>query len=371
MKSVLVNTKTKNYPVYIGRNVFKLLPELVAKYKLPNRVLIILDKNVEQIYGHFIKKVINSFAAKKYYMVIISSEKIKSYSSANQIFSRLYEEKFGRDTLLVSIGGGTIGDLAGFVASTYMRGIPLIHVPTTLLSSVDSSIGGKTGINFKEAKNLIGTFYHPEFVIIDTNFLISLPKEELISGFGEVIKYSFLVDKKFHSALLSDYKYLMKKDIEFLNKIIYESVKIKSVIVSRDEKEVTGLRKILNLGHTFAHAFESGSSYKLSHGKSVIAGIISALILSFEKKIIDEFQLHFMLQLPMKFLSADNIKKINSTVIFNLMAHDKKIKDGKIRFVLIKDFGEILVAVSVDKKTVIKSLEKTKKIWFKRATAGL
>ena len=371
MRSVLVNTITKNYPVYIGNNVFRLLPEFVAKHNLPKRVFVILDKNVERIYGSSIKRVINSFAAKKFYLILASSEKIKSLSSANQIFKNLYEEEFGRDTLLVAIGGGTIGDLAGFIASTYMRGISLVQIPTTLLSSVDSSIGGKTGVNFHKAKNLIGTFYLPEFVIIDTNFIKSLPKEEMISGFGEVIKYSFLTDKKFYLTLLSGYKLLLKKDAKFLNKIIYESVKIKSAVVSKDEKEITGLRKILNFGHTFAHAYESGSSYKLSHGKAVIAGIVNALILSFEKKLIDEFQLHYMLQLPMKFQSIVNINKINSNSIYNLMRHDKKSRNGKIKFVMFKNFGEILVDVSIDKKSVISSVEKTEKIWFKRATAGL
>jgi 3-dehydroquinate synthase len=315
--------------------------------------------------------VINRFAVKKFYLTLTSSEKIKSFNSANQIFSKLCKEEFGRDTLLIAIGGGTIGDVAGFIASTYMRGISLIHIPTTLLSVVDSSIGGKTGINFQQGKNLIGTFYHPDMVLIDTNFINSLPEEELISGIGEVIKYSFLTDKKFYSTLLSDYKFLLKKDFNFINNIIYESVRIKAAVISKDEKEVTGLRKILNFGHTFAHAFESGSSYTLSHGKAVIAGIVSALIMSYEKKLIDEFQLHYMLQLPLKFKSTVNIIKMNSEAIYNLMAHDKKNRDGKIQFVLIKNFGEILVDVSVDKKSVIKSLEKTEKIWFKRATAGL
>jgi 3-dehydroquinate synthase len=371
LKSVLVNTKTKSYPVYIGNNVFRLLPDFVAKHNLSKRVFVILDKNVDRIYGASIKNVIDSFASKKYYLILTSSEKIKSLSSTNQIFSDLYKEEFGRDTLIIAIGGGTIGDLAGFVASTYMRGISLVHIPTTLLSAVDSSIGGKTGINFKQAKNIIGSFFHPEFVIIDTNFVKSLPIEEVISGFGEVIKYSFLTDEKFYSTLLSSYKLLLKKDAKFLNKIIYESVKIKSAVVSKDEKEVTGLRKILNFGHTFAHAYESGSSYKVSHGKAVILGIVNAIILSYERKLIDEFQLHYMLQLPMKFQSLSNITKMNSNAIYNLMAHDKKSRNGKIKFVMIKNFGEILVDVSIDKKSVIRSVEKTKKIWFKRATAGL
>jgi 3-dehydroquinate synthase/shikimate kinase/3-dehydroquinate synthase len=351
--------------------VLKILPEFISKHNLPKRVFVILDKNVGQIYGQSIKKVINNIAIKKFYLTLASSEKIKSFGFVNQIIQKLYEEGFGRDTLLIAIGGGTIGDLAGFIASTYMRGISLIHIPTTLLSAVDSSIGGKTGINFQEAKNLIGTFYHPEMVLIDPNFIKSLPEEELISGFGEVIKYSFLTDKKFYSTLLSDYKLLMKKDNNFLNKIIYKSVRIKSAVVSKDEKEVTGLRKILNFGHTFAHAFESHSSYKLSHGKAVISGMVSALILSFQKKLIDENQLNYMLQLPMKFQSRVNLKRLNSESILNSMAHDKKNKDGKIQFVMIKNFGEILVDVCVDKKSVLKSLEKTEKIWFKRATAGL
>ena len=150
-------------------------------------------------------------------------------------------------------GGGTIGDVAGFVASTYMRGVPLVHIPTTLLSAVDSSIGGKTAINFREAKNLIGTFYQPSFVIIDTNFFYSLPKKELISGLGEVIKYSYLTDGKFHSDLYSKYNLLLNRDVDYLIKVVYECVKIKSAIVSKDEKETIGIRKILNFGHTFAH----------------------------------------------------------------------------------------------------------------------
>jgi 3-dehydroquinate synthase len=300
-----------------------------------------------------------------------ASERIKSFETVSQVFTRLYEEKFGRDTLLIAIGGGTVGDVAGFAASTYMRGLPLIHVPTTLLSAVDSSIGGKTGINFKEAKNFIGTFYQPSMVLIDTNFLNSLIEEELISGFGEVIKYSYLTNRKFYSTLLSGYNLLMKKDSGFLKKIIYESVKIKSAVVSEDENEITGLRKILNLGHTFAHAFESSSSYKLSHGKAVIAGIVSALILSFEKDLMDENQLNYMLELPLKFQPSIKMKSINKEDIFRIMIYDKKNREGKIKFILIKNFGEILIDVVVDKKSVFKSLEKTDQIWFKRATAGL
>ncbi|MDZ7626365.1 MAG: 3-dehydroquinate synthase [Ignavibacteriaceae bacterium] len=328
----------------------------------PKRIFVIIDRNVERIYGAAIRKAIEAVAVKKYFLVLPASERIKSFKTVSQIFTRLYEEQFGRDTLLIAIGGGTIGDVAGFAASTYMRGISLVHVPTTLLSAVDSSIGGKTGINFKEAKNLIGTFYHPALVLIDTNFLKSLPETELISGFGEIIKYSYLTDGDLYSTLLSDYELLLRKDLNFLEKIIFESVKIKSAVVSKDEYEKTGLRKILNFGHTFAHAFESNSAYKLSHGKAVIAGIISALFLSSEMGLISEKQLNYMLELPLKFKSSIRLKNLNEKELLRLMEYDKKNREGKIKFVLIKDFGEILIDMDADRKLIYKALKRTKKI---------
>lgn len=362
MKKVIVNTASNRYPVFIGSNIFEALPGLIKKYRLPKRVFVILDKNVERIYGSSIKKIINGFAAKKYFLVLPASERIKSFKTLKQIFTGLYEEKFGRDTLLISIGGGTVGDVAGFAASTYMRGIPMVHIPTTLLSAVDSSIGGKTGINFNEAKNLIGSFYQPSLVLIDTSFLWSLPEDELISGFGEVIKYSYLTDGKLYSTILSDHTSLLKKDLRFFSDIIYESVKIKAAVVSEDEFEKSGLRKILNFGHTFAHAFESNSAYRLSHGKAVIAGIVCALSLSFVMGLISEKQLIYMLELPLKFKSHIHLKNFNEKEIFRLMNYDKKNREGKTKFVLIKNYGEILIDMEADRKLILKALKRTKKI---------
>jgi len=362
LKKVIVNTASNSYPVFIGSNIFDALPRLINKHSLPKHVFVILDKNVEQIYGSSIWKVINTFAVKKYYLVLPASERLKSFKTIIQIFTRFYEEKFGRDTLLISIGGGTVGDVAGFAASTYMRGIPLLHIPTSLLSAVDSSIGGKTGINFDVAKNLIGTFYHPALVLIDTNFLKSLPETELISGFGEIIKYSYLTDGDLYSTLLSEYELLLRKESNFLKKIINESVKIKSAVVLKDEYEKTGLRKILNFGHTFAHAFESNAAYKLSHGKAVIAGIISALFLSSEIGLISEMQLNYMLELPLKFKSSIQLKNLNEKELLRFMEYDKKNREGKIKFVLIKNFGEILIDIDADRKLVYQALKRAKKV---------
>jgi 3-dehydroquinate synthase len=362
LKKITVNTAANNYPVFIGTDIFKSFLELTKEFNLPKRVFVIIDKKVELLYGAFIKKVITSFASKFYFLSLPSSERVKSFKTLTKIFTRLFEEKFARDTLVIAIGGGTIGDVAGFAASTYMRGVQLVHVPTTLLSVVDSSVGGKNAINFKEIKNLVGTFQQPSFVVSDTRFLESLPKKELISGLGEVIKYSYLTDGKFYSDLLSKFSLLLNKDSEYLRKVVYECIKIKSAVVSKDEKEISGVRKILNFGHTFAHAFESNSFYRLSHGQAVIAGIISALFLSFKKGLINKNKLAYMMNLPVRFKSFIHLKKIDESEIVRLMAYDKKSTGNKNNFVLIKNFGEILIDMNANKKEIYWALSETRKV---------
>lgn len=362
MNKVLVKSIKQNYPVFVGSNTLSILPELISEYDLPKRIFVILDRNIEQYFGNKIRRTINAAAEKINYSVVTASEKNKSLDAAVKIYSALYKQQFGRDTLIISIGGGTIGDLAGFIASTYMRGVSLVHLPTTLLSMVDSSIGGKAGVNFREAKNLIGSFNSPSFVLIDTNYLQTLPGKEIISGFGEVIKYSYLTDKQFYNKLLSDFHLFEKLDLKFINEIILQCIKIKSAVVSVDEFEKSGLRKILNFGHTFAHAYESVSNYQISHGKAVIIGIINALLLSNELGLINQKRFDNLIELPMKFKAELKSTKFDGEDIFRSMRYDKKNKEGQNRFVLIKDFGEILVDVRANKKAVLKALNKTSKI---------
>ena len=362
LKKITVKTTTNRYPVFIGTDIFKSLPDLIKEFNFPNRAFIIIDKKVELLYGHLIKKAISSFAGKTYFLFLHSSERIKSFNTVTKIFNRLIDEKFARDSLVIAIGGGTIGDVAGFAASTYMRGVPLAHVPTTLLSVVDSSVGGKNAINFKEVKNLVGTFYQPSIVVSDTRFFKSLSRKELISGLGEVIKYSYLTDSKFYSDLLSNFDLLINGSSDYLRKVAYECIKIKSAVVSKDEKEISGIRKILNFGHTFAHAFESHSSYTLSHGQAVTAGIISALFLSFKKGLINKNQLDYMISLPVRFKSFIHLKKIDADEIIRLIAYDKKSIGDKTNFVLIKNFGEILIDIKADKKEIYWALNETKKL---------
>lgn len=362
MKKVLIKSIKQNYPVFVGSETLPFLPELISEYDLPKRIFVILDRNIEHHFGNEIKETVDAMAEQIHYSVVTASEKNKSFDAAAKIYSALYKQQFGRDTLIIAIGGGTIGDLAGFIASTYMRGVALVHIPTTLLSMVDSSIGGKTGLNFMEAKNLIGSFYQPSFVLIDTNFLRTLPKKEIISGFGEVIKYSFLTDKQFYIKLLLDFHLLKKLNSKFIVEIILQCIKIKSAVVMEDEFEKSGLRKILNFGHTFAHAYESVSNYQISHGIAVIIGIINALHLSNELGLINQIQLDKMIELPMKLKDELKLTNFDEEDIFRSMRYDKKNKEGRNRFVLIKNFGEILVDVPAKKHSVIKTLSKTRKI---------
>jgi 3-dehydroquinate synthase len=362
LKKVSVKSVLKSYPVYIGNNTFSLLPDLIKKYYFTGKIFVIIDRKVNLYFENEIKQVLKSISDKINFLILAASEKNKSLDSASKIFSILHKEKCGRDTLLIVIGGGTIGDLAGFVASTYMRGVSLVHIPTTLLSMVDSSIGGKSGVNFKSAKNFIGTFYPPSFVVCDTNFLKTLPQAQISSGLGEVIKYSYLTDVEFNSYLLTNLQSLKKSKLDFFTDIIFQCAKIKSAVVSKDEFEKSGLRKILNFGHTFAHAYESISDYKISHGKAVIIGILNALHLSAQMGLISQQQLDKMAELPLKFKDELKITDFDENIIYTLMCYDKKNVAGLNRFVLIRNFGELLLDVEANKSSILKSIKKTKKI---------
>jgi len=234
-----------------------------------------------------------------------------------------------------------------------------VHVPTTLLASVDSSIGGKTGINYYKRKNLVGSFYQPQFVIIDTNFLQTLPAAEIKSGAGEIIKYAFLSNKDFYNYLLQNFSELLLLNSKVLSKVISESVLIKAGVVSQDEKE-TGLRKILNFGHTFAHAFESHSGYKIKHGEAVIGGIIAALFLSHKLKFFSDEKLESYLRFLSVYKLPPTKKKVNNNIILEVMHLDKKKIGDRIKFVLLKDIGNLVIDVEIENREIFYALDKLK-----------
>ena len=362
MKKINLKLSKSSYNIFIGKYNYSQIIEEIKKINLNKNILIVIDENVERFWGEYIKKPFANYGNKINYYSIKSGEKSKSYKELNKIYSFLLNNNFGRDTLIISIGGGVTGDLTGYAASTFMRGVQIIHVPTTLLAAVDSSIGGKTGINFNNKKNMIGTFYQPNFVLIDINFLSSLPKKEITSGIGEVIKYAFLSTPDFFYFVRDNIEKVYYNDDKVINELIVKSASIKSAVVSQDERE-SGLRKILNLGHTFAHAIESDLNFKIKHGEAVTAGIISALYLSNKMGILTKNRVRDYLSLPLKINLPNNLFYLNEENMVNIMHLDKKSRDGMINFILLSEIGNILVDVKASKNDILNSILKLKEIF--------
>ena len=358
MSTIKLQVKKGNqkYPIIIGNNILYKLQELLEKNSINfNQCLIVADKNVP---SKLIDRVLNFLPKKKISLHYFKAdEKNKNQKSIDEILFILLNKNFNRNDCVISIGGGITGDVSGFAASIFKRGLKFVNMPTTLLSQVDSSIGGKTGINSKYGKNLIGAFYQPSLVISDINFLKSLPKRELICGYGEILKHALIADKKFFTFLHKNSSKILDLKSPLIEKVIYQSCLIKKKVVETDEKEI-GIRKILNLGHTFAHAYEAtlGYSKKLNHGEAVILGIRTAAKFSLANKILNikDFELieeHLnKLNLPRNINKFFTIKDINK--ILSFMKKDKKNNTNKLNLVLLKKIGLPIYKLEFESKKV-------------------
>ena len=292
-----------------------------------------------------------------------SNEKNKNLDTINKILQILLNKNFSRLDCVMTIGGGITGDVGGFAASLYKRGLKFINIPTTLLSQVDSSLGGKTGVNTSEGKNLIGSFYQPKIVISDSEFLRSLPRREIICGYGEIFKHSLILNKIFYKYLNNNSLNIINLKSPFIEKAIFESCKIKKKIVEKDEKE-KGIRKILNFGHTFAHAYEAtlGYSKRLNHGEAVILGIVTALKFSLDTKLIklkecNEIMSHiYELKLPSDVKNYFSSKNLNT--ILSFMMKDKKNISEKINLILLKKIGSTVIDNQYNRLKIKKFLKK-------------
>ena len=359
---LIIKTKTEKYPIIIGSNLTSNISKIFRENSINfEKCFIVVDKNIPKKFVSNIKK---SLKNKKIYVLFFNaSEKNKNLNSINKILEILLKANFTRNDCLISLGGGITGDTAGFAASLFKRGLKFINIPTTLLAQVDSSIGGKTGVNSKYGKNLIGSFYQPTIVLSDTQFLKSLSKREIICGYGEILKHSLIRNKNFFNFLNKNFINVLNLSSPFIEKAIYESCKIKKKVVEKDEKE-KGLRKILNFGHTFAHAFEAGLgySYKLNHGEAVILGMKTALSFSLREKILSKNDYNLIInhidnsQLPFSIKKYFSIKDLNK--ILSFMVKDKKNNSDKINLVLLKKIGKPIFNKQYSKKNLSKFLGK-------------
>ena len=350
-KKIKIKSIEKNYYIEIKYNFFR--NKLINLIKNKNKIIIIIDRNVEYLLNN-IKFKNNIFIIK-----IKGSEKIKNFNNYEILTKKILSFGVDRNSIVIAIGGGTIGDLSGFVASTILRGVKFILMPTTLLSQVDSSIGGKNGINTNLGKNLIGTFYQPDEVFIDPKILKSLPKKELKSGYAEIVKHALINDIFFFNWLDKNYKRIFKFEQNALVYAIHKSIKIKAKFIETDSKEIlinNKSRALLNFGHTFGHALETLYEYKnkITHGEAISIGMIIASKLSNKLSTLKTNELIKITDHLCKVGLPIYDNKINNKKILSIIQKDKKNNDGKINLILLKKIGKAYYSRNVNKKYIIK-----------------
>lgn len=360
MKKIDIKIPGKEYPVYVGENIFDRLTRLVVSHQLPKNLFVVIDRNIYDLHKTKFEQCFSNLSGKIFVHIFNSSETNKNLRSVEKIYTDLINNGFGRDTLIIAIGGGITGDITGYAAATFSRGVQFVQVPTTLLATIDSSVGGKTGVNFGKTKNIIGAFHQPEFILVDTLFLRTLPEDEIICGVGEIVKNAFLTDQQFFNDLKNNLPKLLKIDKSFTSKIIETSIRYKGDVVAKDEKE-SGLRKILNLGHTFSHAIEVEQNYNIKHGQAVTIGLVCALELSRQLDLLSEKFFEKYIQLPLLLKDKIVLKKYNSAALYEIMKRDKKGRENKIKFVLLKEIGNLIVDVEAEKEIVIACIERSLK----------
>ena len=352
MSIISVGKGETKYNIHISGNNF---PKAILNKHLKNKnkILIITDDGIPK---NHIKKLKNTINNKNVYIFSLKSgEKSKSFSSYQKILNKLFELKFDRSDIVIAFGGGVVGDITGLSAATYMRGIKYIQIPTTLLAQVDSSVGGKTAINVAQGKNLVGAFYNPSLVIVSTYFLNTLSDEEFKSGLGEVVKYALIGNKKLRSIIERNSQQIISREESVLKSIIEESIKTKSKIVTKDEKE-NGIRAILNFGHTFGHAIEAYKNYKgITHGAAITLGMVIASRISFYEGYIKNYQLDNVVNLISSIGLRTDYSKYNYIQLKKYIKSDKKIKNGKLNLVLIDKNFNAFTTSKFDNKNILRA----------------
>jgi len=351
-----VTTATQSYPVFVGYGLLDSLGEKIKGSGLSGVITIISDEAVFSIYGTKVAESLKQAGFTVNSFVVLPGEESKSMDSAVKIYDFLVEWRVERDDILVALGGGMVGDLAGFVAATFLRGIPWIQVPTSLVAMVDASIGGKVGVNHPQGKNLIGAFYQPSFVLADCQTLTTLSQRELTSGWAEVVKYGLIVDKDFFEFLEANGDKLVKLEPDVVSQAIARSAAIKAHIVSQDEKE-RGIRIILNYGHTIAHGLEAATQYRrFLHGEAVAIGMMGAAKLSQKLGLLSPETVGRQQSLLQKFglpVKCHYARGAAISEITTAMELDKKVRAKAIRWVLLEDIGQAAIRSDVSPQDVL------------------
>lgn len=350
MQTLTVNLGERSYPIHIGPNLLG-DPQWIAPHIHGQQVMVVTNETVAPLYLEKCLASLTNFRTET--VILPDGEQYKNLEVLNTIYDALLTHRFDRRCTLIALGGGVVGDMTGFAAASYQRGVNFIQIPTTLLSQVDSSVGGKTGVNHPLGKNMIGAFHQPQCVIADTDTLNTLDDRQLSAGIAEVIKYGLINDIEFIDWLETNMEKLLQRNREALTYAIKLSCKDKADIVAADEKE-SGQRALLNLGHTFGHAIETGMGYgEWLHGEGVAAGMVLAAELSCQLGWIDSAVVHRIKNL----IDSANLpvtppKEMNVQQFIELMAVDKKVIDGRLRLILMKALGNAVIAEGVDSESI-------------------
>jgi len=362
MREIIVKTKLRKYPIYLKNGILAEAPELIKKtIRDFNKTLIITNDTIHALYRRDIEDLCENLDIENEIIIFKDGEKYKNLASVREAYSRLIDQNFHRNDVLIAFGGGVIGDTGGFIASTFHRGMKLVHIPTTIIGQVDSSIGGKVVVNFGGKKNIIGSFYQPHMILMDPQVLKTLESKQVLNGLGEIVKYGLVFEKNIITDLKTiigseDYHIDNITEYEDFRKIILKCVKIKAKVVEKDEFD-TGYRNLLNFGHTIGHSIENVSGLKdINHGQAVSMGMIAALAIStslglFPEKQMEEIK-HFFQDLGL----PHEIPDIDVEKIVEGLKYDKKFTSETNRFILLKSLNRPIFYEGIKKEIIINSI---------------
>lgn len=347
---------TPSYDICFQKDFTSLKEELLRLQLQDRKIMIISDTTVSKLYLREVMDLVSTLADRVDSFVFPAGEVSKTLDTVNECYGKLIEGGFDRKDILIALGGGVVGDLTGYVAATYLRGIRFIQIPTTLLSMVDSSIGGKTGVDYKAYKNMVGAFHQPKLVFINLATLISLSEREFNSGMGEIIKHGLIKDHAYYIWIREHRKDILRKEFNILKALIYRSCEIKKAVVEEDPKE-QGDRALLNFGHTIGHAVEKLKDFHLLHGECVSIGMAAAGYLSYHKGLINKEELDNLLITISDFFLPVNVEGLDSETIYEVTRLDKKMDSNQIRFVLLRALGDSYVDSSITREEMLDAIQ--------------
>lgn len=356
MREVRVELGEKSYSIYIGYGLDERLRSFVQTSSFSKKAMVITDTNVGPLYGEKVKKILYEAGLEATLVTVPAGESSKSLAVAEDLYTKAIELGLDRKSPIFALGGGVVGDLAGFIAATYMRGVPFVQLPTSLLAQVDSSVGGKVAVNHKLGKNLIGAFYQPKAVFMDLAVMKTLPKREIYTGLGEIIKYGIIYDREFFDFLEQNQADVLALAPEAATHMIARSCEIKAAVVSQDEQEA-GLRRILNFGHTMAHAIEKETGYtRYNHGEAVAIGIVGAADISCALGMISPQDFQRVVQLAENLQLPIKAEGCTVAAMYGDIFHDKKTVAGKVNWVLMDSIGSVVCRNDVPADVVKKAM---------------